>query len=177
MQMETQSIILSRLLPKTNQSVSDGGGDDGYYQTGWWKGKTVANNRVRFIDKTIAGDAIVKDLATGLMWIKDGNSEGNGYGNSFTWQNAIDIMTTFSIGGFINWRLPNILELLSILDFAKSSTPYTYSIFTNTVSDVHWTSTTLGKDALKAWAVYFNSEFMAPATKTANMRLRAVRTI
>ncbi len=177
MQMETQNITLSRLLPKTNQVANYLNGDDGEHQAGWWKGKTVANNRVRFVEKTIAGDALVKDLATGLMWIKDGNHGGSGNGNSYDWADSCLWCWGMVYGGFSDWRLPNILELISIQDFAADSAPLIYSVFTNTASTGYWTSTSSGLDANKVWTILFNTEFIAPVAKSGSLKFRGVRSI
>ncbi|GAG60614.1 unnamed protein product, partial [marine sediment metagenome] len=49
MDMRTKHIALTRLLPKTGQVTEHDEGDDGTFQAGWWRGKTVANNKTRFI--------------------------------------------------------------------------------------------------------------------------------
>ncbi len=177
MQMETQNIILSRLLPKTNQENTYITGDDGIHEAGWWKGKTVANNRKRFIEYTLSGDDVVKDLATGLMWARDGDEGGCGNGSNYRWDDACLFASGMPFAGFSDWRVPNILEMISIVDFAKTSAPFSYSIFTNTASAGYWSSTTAGANNANAWAILFNTEFISPVAKTGTIKFRGVRSI
>ena len=83
MKMKAYDKILTRGLPKTGQSVVYSAGDDGTYQSGWWRGKLNANNKVRYIAKTIGGDDVVIDRATSLMWAADGTAAGCGSGGLF----------------------------------------------------------------------------------------------
>ena len=141
MRMETGQIILTRLLPKTGQTVVMYAGDDGTYQAGWWKGKTVANNKTRFLANTLDGDDIVLDLATGLMWAADGNELGCNNGGGLAWVTAIAYAEALDFAGFTDWRVPNINELLSIVNHSESS-PSTYTaFFVNTAFSNYWSAT------------------------------------
>ncbi len=141
MRMETGQIILTRLLPKTGQTVVMYAGDDGTYQAGWWKGKTVANNKTRFIAKTLDGDDVILDRATGLMWAADGNEAGCNDGGGLNWVDTIAYANTLDFAGFTDWRVPNINELLSIINHAVAS-PSTYgAFFVNTVAGIYWSAT------------------------------------
>ena len=60
MQMDSEHIVLSRLLPKTGQTQCYVDEDDGYLEKGWWKGRDADTNRERFVVKTISGDDVVK---------------------------------------------------------------------------------------------------------------------
>ena len=73
----------------------------------------------RFTDN---GDGAVKDNLTGLIWLKDANCFGN-----TTWTNALSNANTLaspscgladgSAAGA--WRLPNVKELQSLIDFGQ----------------------------------------------------------
>ncbi|GAH98409.1 unnamed protein product, partial [marine sediment metagenome] len=76
MDMKTEAIIPSRLLPKTGQVISYVDGDDGFHQAGWWKGTKSANLKTRFEVRTIGLVDVVIDNATGLMWPKDVAGDG-----------------------------------------------------------------------------------------------------
>ena len=90
-----------------------GTGQDGEYQ------KCVSVDP-RFTDN---GDGTVKDNLTGLIWSKDANCFG-----LLTWVQALDAANTLTSGscgltdGSVvgNWRLPNIKELQSLLDYGQS---------------------------------------------------------
>ncbi len=141
MDMETKQTILTRLLPKTGQTTVRRTGDDGTYQSGWWKGKSVSDNLERFISKTLDGDDVVIDKATGLMWPKDFNGSGANSGNTANWNASIDYCNSLSFAGFSDWRLPNINELISIWDSSLRS-PAIPSPFINVVnSQYYWSST------------------------------------
>jgi len=59
----------------------------------------------------------VYDPTTKLMW--QDNSEVKS--NARDWRSAIEYCNTLSFGGYNDWRLPDINELRSIVDFTKSS--------------------------------------------------------
>ncbi|MBU0568419.1 DUF1566 domain-containing protein [bacterium] len=94
-------------LPKTGQTTSYATGDDGDLERG------VAWPSPRFTDN---GNGTVTDNLTGLMWTKDAN-----LGGTMNWQNALTYMTTLNVGGYIDWRLPNLKELRSLMDCSQSN--------------------------------------------------------
>jgi hypothetical protein len=98
-------------LPQTGQTTSYAAGDDGNLRMG------VAWPNPRF---TVSGDCVTDNL-TGLMWTKNANMPGSGV----TWQGALDyVATTVNSGagtcGHSDWRLPNINELRSLVDYSRS---------------------------------------------------------
>jgi hypothetical protein len=56
------------------------------------------------------GDGTISDLNTGLMWQKDA-------GEKMTYSQAVTGVSTFSLAGYSDWRLPTIKELYSLIDF------------------------------------------------------------
>ncbi len=67
-----------------------------------------------FVDN---GDGTVTDDATGLMWSQDDNGEGLNWEEALAWveeRNAGDYL------GYDDWRLPDVKELQSILDYTRS---------------------------------------------------------
>ncbi len=138
--MKTGQTIVSRQLPKTGQTAIMTAGDDGTYQAGWWKGLTVANNKTRFIAKTIDGNDIVIDRATGLMWAADSNEAGCNNGATIVWVDAITYMEALTFATFSDWRLPNYFELISIINTILDRPCVEEPPFSNTFSDKYWTS-------------------------------------
>ncbi|WP_147819928.1 DUF1566 domain-containing protein [Salidesulfovibrio onnuriiensis] len=61
------------------------------------------------------GDGTVTDRATGLMWTKADN------GRPVSWEKALEYAGKSRMGGHDDWRLPNIKELQSIVDYSRSS--------------------------------------------------------
>lgn len=175
MKMKTGKIGLSRGLPKTTQVTSYRDGDDGYYEAGWWRGLSFADNRDRFIPKTIDGDDVIIDLATGLVWAADGNEAGCNNGGINNWNDAIDYAEALDFAGFTDWRVPNMNELLSIIDYSRQFPCAFEPPFANTANDEYWSSTTnIGMTATVVVVGF--AEFAATTVlKTATHSLRCVR--
>ncbi len=138
--MKTGQVILSRLLPKTGRETSEEAGDDGAIEAGWWKGLTFAANRSRFIVLTIGSDKVVIDRATGLMWARDCTAAGGDSGSTEQWRVHLAYANALDFAGFTDWRMPNILEFISIVDFSLGGTGW-YGVFLNTIAARYWTST------------------------------------
>lgn len=96
-----QQCCLTRFQDWTNDILPHG--DDGYYQAG------VAPASPRFTDN---GNGTVFDNQTGLMWALDANMAGT----NNTWDAAIDYCNDLVHGDHDDWRLPNVNELLSLID-------------------------------------------------------------
>ena len=85
--------IISRCLPKTGAHADPvyRAGDDDSYQAGWWRGRTLANNRERFLLREMTGGAVVViDRATKLMWANIPQEAGCNNDNPIDWADAID---------------------------------------------------------------------------------------
>jgi hypothetical protein len=148
--MPSTKIFGKHDLPKTGQIISGRAGDDGDYQAG-----SKANPR--FVDN---GDGTISDRVTRLMWVKDGNSAGCNNGSPLNWNNAIDFAVALNYAGHTDWRMPNIKELMSIVDYGLGGDGIVPAInatfFPNTVMDAYWSSTLYAAvpDDL-AWGVSF----------------------
>ncbi|GAH91786.1 unnamed protein product [marine sediment metagenome] len=173
--MEFNKHIFSRGLPKTGQETEYVAGDDGTYQAGWWLRRTIANNRTRFIVKTIGGDVVVFDRATGLCWAGDGNEVGCNNGATITWPNALTYALALDFAGFKDWRVPNLIELLSICNYAVTSPAIKEPPFANTVEDFYFTSTTYIVATAKVWAISFDIGMTGQIAKSILRYLRCVR--
>jgi len=173
--MDFRKHILSRGLPKTGQTISFEAYDDGHYQSGWWVKRLNANNRTRYVLKDIGGDFIVLDRATGLMWAADGIQAGCNNGTAIDWSTALEYVDELVFAGFADWRMPNILELLSIVNYSIASPCITEPPFINTSSAAYWCSTTYYPDTLKGWCISFNTSVAAPFEKQNVLELRCVR--
>ena len=150
--MKAKQVILSRLLPKTGQTVQFRNGDDGTFEAGWWKNRLIADNKTRFIAKTIDGDDVVLDLATGLMWPVDGNEAGCNNGGTLNWNGCIDYALALDFAGFTDWRLPNINELASLINYEKAA-PFLPDGFVNIISSFYMSSTTVFGNTNNCWSI------------------------
>ncbi len=67
-----------------------------------------------FVDN---GNQTVTDQATGLMWAKIDSGTGMGWSNALAWVQA---KNTARYLGYSDWRLPDVKELQSIVDYTRS---------------------------------------------------------
>ncbi len=132
----TERTVSNKIL-KTGQIYSIYNGDDGYYQYG-------AERKYSRDDST----DIVTDLTTGYMW-QDGSTIV-----SKNWQGAIDYCENLTFGGYSDWRLPTLKEMVTIVDYGRNS-PAIDLIFENTESSSYWTVTEYNSGSSYSWALYF----------------------
>jgi quinol monooxygenase YgiN len=126
-----------------------GTGEDGEFHKG------AAVPRPRFHDNR---DGTVTDHLTGLIWLKDADAFGER-----TWADALAKANGLQSGdaGLSDdsaegdWRLPNVLELLSLLDLSNPSGPPLprEHPFRNVVTGNYWSSTTVAAAPALGWYV------------------------
>lgn len=177
-------------VPKTGQYAPNGAGTDGNLQ----KGETWPYPR--FTDNS---NGTVTDNLTGLVWLKKVNCVGT----TRDWSTALADIVQLNTNGTMNgnncgdtsnagsnqtdWRLPNVRELFSVIDFqyTQPAVPNTTGggngtndcPFTGIVTSYHWTSTSYN-DSFQdsAWYISLFYGFVAHDTKTtANKMVWAVR--
>lgn len=116
------------------------------------------------------GNGTITDGATGLMWAQDDNERG------LDWTDALTYAENAGLAGYTDWRLPNVKELQSIVDYTRSpsatdvanvgpaiSTMFNCTPIVNEAGDddygYYWTSTsanfTSGEPYYYAWYVAF----------------------
>jgi hypothetical protein len=123
-------------LAATGQTTSYAAGDDGALRKGtaWPESRFTSN-----------GDGTVTDHLTGLVWLQNA-----GCLSPATWDNAVAAahqlasgqcgLTDGSVAG--TWRLPNLIELESLVDVSASDLALTLeNYFSNVSSGIYWTST------------------------------------
>lgn len=127
-------------------------GEDGELQKG------VDWPTPRFTDN---GDGTVTDNLTGLMWLQDAGCPTTA---PLLWQPALDWIASFNTTAIActnytamtygDWRLPNILELISLVDFSQDSPalPLGHQ-FLNVTNGFYYSSTTSAADTTAAWAI------------------------
>jgi hypothetical protein len=59
-------------------------------------------------------DGTISDKATGLMWMQDDNQK------AINWEEALGYAEKTEFAGHSDWRLPNVKELQSIVDYTRS---------------------------------------------------------
>jgi hypothetical protein len=113
---------------------------------------------------------IVTDLTTGLMW--QDNSDAKTVTKN--WQGAIDYCESLTLGGYSDWRLPNINELRSIVDYGRSY-PAIDPVFKNVSSSLYWTSTISKGDTSISWGLNFYGGYDDFSYQDYNFLFRCVR--
>jgi hypothetical protein len=148
----TALIGMTARIPKTGQDTSYAPGDDGDLKKG------VAWPNPRFTDD---GDGTVTDNLTGLIWLKDAGCMGSElWDDALTQVGNLNSGTDFecddyAAGTFGDWRLPNVRELFSLVDFSQywlvlpDGCPF---VGVNPI--VYWSSTTSPYVAANAWDVH-----------------------
>lgn len=153
-------------LLKTGRNRTDHTGDDGSYQKGC---------NFHYTDH---GNGTATDHVTGLMWATDGNGEGCFNGQTATWSEALDYCENLSFAGYSDWRLPNIRELHSLVNYSITTPKINNNIFVNTKPDRYISSTTHAGFTNSALYVRFDNGDLGALGKEslgALFYLRAVR--
>lgn len=119
--------------------------------------------------------AVVIDTQAKLMW-HDVHLYTAASTNSKTWSEAITQCEDLEVSTTTDWRLPNINELVTIID-PLTSDPAINETFVNTASEKYWSSTTTsGYNATYAYGVDFNtSQIHGQLDKSNSYQVRCVR--
>ena len=131
----------------------------------------------------ISQNGIAKDSATGLMWQDEPytQAEETAYdkdtnnGKVGNWNYAKTYCENLTLGGFSDWRLPNIYELTTLIDNTKSSKPYVINGIENIASSSYWSSTIYASDSSNTWFVNFYGGLNNAGYKTNSKYVRCVR--
>lgn len=128
----------------------------------------------RFVDN---GDTVT-DTVTGLEWQKATmDTTGNGIADAMTWKEALAAAESLTLAGKSDWRLPNINELRSLVDY-KHYTPAINPIFAATTkSSNYWSSTSDMYYTGRAGNINFSTGYddAYGDNKTNHFYVRAVR--
>jgi hypothetical protein len=135
------------------------------------------------------GDGTFTDNSTLLMWEekKAGSADVHDVSNTYTWSigSAADDGTVFTeflatlntppcFANHCDWRLPNVKELQSLVDYTQSNPAISSSVPGATQSLFYWSATT-APDPGGAWSVLFNFGYVSPVSKIGFGYVRAVR--
>jgi len=180
-------------VPRTGQTptvpFAAPAGSDGALQKG------VAWPAPRFSDN---GDGTVTDNLTGLLWLKDANCTDtvggvDKSGQSLSWADALTWSNNLAIGscglsdGSIvgDWRLPNVKELFSLIDWAYYDPALSDAAgtgqwtegdaFSAVVPDDYWSSTTSAGDMSSAWNVSLYRGYCGLNIKASDLYVWPVR--
>jgi hypothetical protein len=94
---------------------------------------------------------------------------------TMNWSNAIINSEALVYAGFSDWRLPNVKELQSIVDYSVYSPSINGTFFPGTQSDYYWSGTTKASSTGTAWDVGFGNGDVGLGNKTYETYVRPVR--
>ena len=163
-------------------------GQDGNYQRG-------ITTDPRFTDN---GDCTATDNLTGLMWEVKSNYDSigdfdnpNDADNMYHWQGALELCENLILNNdgewtigtpnssgakYDDWRLPNLRELQSLVDYSKVNPTIDTDCFPNTwSSSMYWSSTTFVNTLAEAWGIGFYYGYSLESAKSTPSYIRAVR--
>ena len=137
-------LILFFLIAHLASCSGDGGGGS--------SGPGPVPCSARLID---VGDGTVIDTLTGLMWLQDANK----YGQK-NWELALYNATNPFIT-YTDWHLPNVRELLSLIDYSQKNPALLcnnpFLNISKATGGVFWSSTTYYSNFSMAWGVDINT--------------------
>ena len=157
-------------------------------------GDTQAGAPLAYTDN---GDGTITDNNTGLVWAKKSDDGSlHDWDNTYTWADAFDYVADLNaaqFAGHTDWRLPNLKELQSIVNYGQQN-PAVSSAFNNgcvagasvltgscTKSNNYWASTSVTPDVgdppamSHSRGVVFGSGFDFIFSHTETFFVRAVR--
>jgi len=74
--------------------------------------------------------------------------------NNIIWNAAIDFCLTYSTGGFLGWRLGNLIEIINFMNFSQPIGAFNYVPFINSgLGTSYWSSTTSNFNTAQAITV------------------------
>ncbi len=158
-------------------------GQDGFYGAG-------CPSAFRFVDN---GDATVTDDCTGLVWQKD-TADTNADGSvtpddQLTWQEALRYCDRLDFAGNRDWRLPNVQELQSLVDWGRTGGDYS-DMYPHPLTDdraaidpvlgaerdFYWSGTSNTQEPQKAWfVVFWDGHSLGTQNKSEKHFVRSVR--
>ena len=115
------------------------------------------------------GDGTVTDNDTNLMWIQKKAD------TTMTWKDALAYCENLTFAGHSDWRLPNIKELISIVDYNAYVPAIDTTFFPDMESSYYWTSTTYTFNTDEAWILNFYNGYDFYTSKSFALYVIAVR--
>lgn len=108
------------------------------------------------------GNGTLTDVSTGLTWHQELNDD------EVTWEDALDYCENLTIAGYDDWRLPNVNELQSIVDYKKAnpSVDGMLPVISGDFAGSYWSSTTASSSVVYALTIDFNNGETGEEMKT-----------
>lgn len=134
----------------------------------------------------VHNNATVTDTTTGLQWKRC--AEGYRWENNtcsedaqatktYSWGEALTSTTNQEFAGFDDWRMPNKIELASIVEYSCFEPAINSSVFPGTPASGFWSNTPNHFNIRFAWAINFAQGEHTTTAKTNLFALRMVRDV
>jgi hypothetical protein len=120
------------------------------------------------------GDGTITDDITGLMWQKNDDDQIYSWGEAVG-TTDVGVCEGLDLGGFSDWRVPTLKELLSIVVFERYDPAIDTEYFPDTLSSAYWTLTEYSGGLNKAYRVEFNYGVSHTVDKGYEFYIRCVR--
>lgn len=105
---------------------------------------------------TATSGVVVRDRVTGLTWERSVDLGGR------LWADAGAYCDGLSLDGHDDWRLPTLIELVSLVDFTQQNPSIDATAFPATPADSFWTSSPVVGSPGDFWYVQFTTGFNYP---------------
>lgn len=118
------------------------------------------------------GDGTVTDNVSKLMWQQAVST------TTYSWDDARSYCSGQVIGGFKDWRVPSLVELVSIMDLSLSPPFINGVFFPSTPSDyLYWTNTQSSYGDTAGWSIDFGTTYEYPMQGDYKIRTNYVRCV
>ncbi len=135
-----------------------------YYYARCVRGEQYKNGSV-FTKITLTGQDVIKDERTGIIW-------ADTYATAKTWQEALKYCEDMDYAGSTGWRLPNVNELKSLLDYSLRNPATSFPAMPD---QFFWSSTSYLGYGEYGWYVNFTYGEVYYHTKTNYYHARCIR--
>lgn len=175
------TLLCSIILILAGCATSDSGGDDDDKKTAaeitdtdTQAGSKEGNEEETGTGTSFSdnGDGTVTDNVTGLIWEQKTVDNKD---TTYTWVDAGSYCENLSLGSYSDWRLPDVKELQTIVDYGKYKPAIDETYFPNTASSGYWSSTTYAGNSDSAWGVGFYGGHVLAYGKSGNSYVHCVR--
>ena len=141
----------TKCYDNTQEITCPNQGEDFYGQDAQYGPNLQSFTKLDADSKELPDDApwpwvMVRDNVTGLIWeIKTDDGSIHDRDNTYNWDDAQDVfiaaLNNDNYGGYSDWRLPTVKELMPIVN-RDGYNPINTTYFPNTVVSYYWSSTT-----------------------------------
>lgn len=130
--------------------------------------RSAPDERFVVSESGAAGQAVVRDLVTGLMWKQcseglSGPACAQGSISLMNWPDALATAAASTFAGFGDWRVPTTIEQRSLVEPGCMVPAINGNRFPATAAFPYWTSTTMATSPSDAWTTNFEGGDTATA--------------